>query len=317
MLLVAASYRWAEYGNVVIAQNWQVVRNASPGEVAHQLFNGICIGMLGLTGFECLVLLFLFMAYSPASTIGTPSYVSSIKPGRFSIVLRNLHYTAILFNATCMLAVVAVLPMEESLAAANVLARLAQEVIIAPCHRTLRINSVLTYWVDLRTLAPYMDSSGRHPGVMRRRSQWYANLRCLPARILTLVRDSQLLRTASQSRRRSGSPIVLQEAVAQWCPSILDPGICMLLCCRICCLRSQSQYRVEDVSGRSIVQEHLVNISSQVLSGMVVCDDAIPPGDTITQVQSRTDTAHESLIACGGIRMPSTYSGYHGWKHSH
>jgi uncharacterized MAPEG superfamily protein len=114
------------------------VRNAPPGEVAHQLFNGICIGMLGLTGFECSVPLFLLINHSPRPTIGTPSYVSSIKPGRFSIVLRNLHYTAIFFNAACMLAVVTVVPMKESLAAANVLARLAQEVIIAPCYLNVK-----------------------------------------------------------------------------------------------------------------------------------------------------------------------------------
>ncbi|KAJ7651369.1 AAAP amino acid permease [Roridomyces roridus] len=47
----------------------------------HHLFDGICLGMLGLTGIEC-----------------APSYTARIQPGRFPLVLRNLHLPAIVLN---------------------------------------------------------------------------------------------------------------------------------------------------------------------------------------------------------------------------
>ncbi|CAL1697829.1 unnamed protein product [Somion occarium] len=62
---------------------------------------------------------------SPSGTHCTPSYVSSIKPGRFPRVLRNLHYPAIFLNCLSMLFLLALVPLETILSGANVLSALA------------------------------------------------------------------------------------------------------------------------------------------------------------------------------------------------
>lgn len=61
---------------------------------------------------------------------GTPSYVSSVKPGRFPLVLRNLHYPAICLNFLAMLFLLALVPLDTILGGANVLSVLATVVCI-------------------------------------------------------------------------------------------------------------------------------------------------------------------------------------------
>jgi hypothetical protein len=53
LLIVAGSVHWASIGNVHLVVNWQAVEDASSSDIARHMFDGICIGMLGLTGFEC------------------------------------------------------------------------------------------------------------------------------------------------------------------------------------------------------------------------------------------------------------------------
>lgn len=66
------------------------------------------------------------LTYGSLPILGISSYVSSIKPGRFRKVLRNLHYPAIVLNTTTMLLVFALLPMDTILSGANVLSALAE-----------------------------------------------------------------------------------------------------------------------------------------------------------------------------------------------
>ena len=54
--------------------------------------------------------------------------MSRIKPGKFPLVLRNLHIPAIGMNTVLMLLVLAVIPMDVILGGANVLSVLAQAV---------------------------------------------------------------------------------------------------------------------------------------------------------------------------------------------
>ncbi|KAI0070664.1 hypothetical protein K474DRAFT_1669815 [Panus rudis PR-1116 ss-1] len=110
VLFVASIIAWSRVGNSQLHANWATGRGSvTPDHILHQVFNGFCIGMLGLTGFEC-----------------TPSYVSSIKPGRFPLVLRNLHYPAILLNCLAMLFLLALVPYDSILSGANVLSALAE-----------------------------------------------------------------------------------------------------------------------------------------------------------------------------------------------
>jgi hypothetical protein len=131
MLIVAGGVHWASIGNVNLIANWRMVNDASLWDVGRQMFHGVCIGMLGLTGFECqsiTSLLGLARGLISGFSLGTPSYVSKIKPGRFPSVLRNLHYSAMFFNTTCLLLVVAIIPLATNANDANALADIAQRV---------------------------------------------------------------------------------------------------------------------------------------------------------------------------------------------
>ncbi|KAJ7775998.1 amino acid permease-domain-containing protein [Mycena maculata] len=106
---VASSVHWAQTGNAQLKRNWIDGQAPSPTAVARQLFNGFCLGMLGLTGIEC-----------------TPSYIGRMKSGSFPLVLRNLHLPAILLNTLMITFVLATVPLETILGGANVLSLLAE-----------------------------------------------------------------------------------------------------------------------------------------------------------------------------------------------
>ncbi|KAE9408697.1 AAAP amino acid permease [Gymnopus androsaceus JB14] len=112
VLVIAGFVHWRRIGNAQITQNWHDGKASSASEIAKQIFNGFCLGMLGLTGFEC-----------------TPAYIARIKPGRFPLVLRNLHYPAIVLNCVVMTLVLAIVPLETILQGDNVLSILAEQCV--------------------------------------------------------------------------------------------------------------------------------------------------------------------------------------------
>ncbi|TFK40382.1 AAAP amino acid permease [Crucibulum laeve] len=111
ILIIASSVHWGQIGIDQFKANWEAGRtsNASAGSVAKQIYYGFCLGMLGLTGFECI-----------------PAYISRIKPGKFPLVLRNLHIPAIILNTAMMILVLAIVPLDIIKGGANVLSILAQ-----------------------------------------------------------------------------------------------------------------------------------------------------------------------------------------------
>ncbi|KAJ7230350.1 amino acid permease-domain-containing protein [Mycena pura] len=106
---IAASVHWARSGNAQLRGNWKDGAMSSGAAVARQVFNGFCLGMLGLTGVEC-----------------TPSYAGRVKSGRFPLVLRNLHLPAIFLNTLMITLVFATIPLQTVLSGANVLSVLAE-----------------------------------------------------------------------------------------------------------------------------------------------------------------------------------------------
>jgi hypothetical protein len=50
-LVVASFVHWGKEGNTVIAENWKAAPSGGT-HIARSIFNGICIGLLGVTGFE-------------------------------------------------------------------------------------------------------------------------------------------------------------------------------------------------------------------------------------------------------------------------
>ncbi|KAJ7764169.1 amino acid permease-domain-containing protein [Mycena maculata] len=106
---VLAAAHWAKIGNTQLRQNWVQGQAPSASEVARQLFYGFCLGMLGLTGIEC-----------------TPSYIGRIQPGRFPLVLRNLHLPVIVLDTVMITLVLATVPLTTLLGGADVLSTLAE-----------------------------------------------------------------------------------------------------------------------------------------------------------------------------------------------
>ena len=52
-LILAGIVGWARTGNGVISASWSTGQPSSASAVARAIFDGICIGTLGMTGFEC------------------------------------------------------------------------------------------------------------------------------------------------------------------------------------------------------------------------------------------------------------------------
>ncbi|KAJ7054822.1 amino acid permease-domain-containing protein [Mycena amicta] len=91
--------------NALLVANWRL-RNlgVSASQVVKELFEGFCLGMLGMTGIECTP------SYAPYLRVSTNSRSST-----FARVLRNLHLPAILLNAGMMLLVLSLVPLADIL----------------------------------------------------------------------------------------------------------------------------------------------------------------------------------------------------------
>ncbi|KAG2134799.1 amino acid permease-domain-containing protein [Suillus clintonianus] len=123
MLTVASVIAWGRGGTAQLSSNWSLGHvGLSPAAIARQVFNGVCIGMLGLTGFEC-----------------APAYTAKMKQNCYPKVLRNLHLSALVLNSGMMLLVVALLPLDVVGSGNNILSLLAQRV----AGRWLRIIVVV------------------------------------------------------------------------------------------------------------------------------------------------------------------------------
>lgn len=136
-LVIASIVHWGRTGNDQLKANWHQgtsEHSSSPSSILKQVYFGVCLGMLGLTGFEC-----------------TPSYISRIKDGRFPAVFRNLHYPAIIFNTLLMILVIATIPLDIIRGGANVLSVLGEMV----CWIT-SLSSHLTFLVGCRQMATHL-----------------------------------------------------------------------------------------------------------------------------------------------------------------
>ncbi|KAF8888797.1 amino acid permease-domain-containing protein [Infundibulicybe gibba] len=127
-LIIASMVQWKKIGNEQLEINWQLGKATTSGAAIRSVFNGFCLGMLGLTGFECI-----------------PAYIARIKPGKYPLVLRNLHIPAIILNTTIMTLVIATIPLDTILTGANILSILAQQ----SAGRWLRVWVVIDAFIVL------------------------------------------------------------------------------------------------------------------------------------------------------------------------
>ncbi|KAI6126789.1 amino acid permease-domain-containing protein [Pisolithus sp. B1] len=109
-LVICSIVTWVSLGPSQLKANWAVGRAETPMGVLRHIFNGGCVSMLGLTGFEC-----------------APAYAAKMRPGSYPSVLRNLHWSALVFNTTISLLVLALVPLDAE-SQGNVLSMLADKV---------------------------------------------------------------------------------------------------------------------------------------------------------------------------------------------
>jgi hypothetical protein len=76
-LAIASCVHWGKSGNSQLWLNWVEGQASSGSAIARQIFDGFCLGMLGLTGIEC-----------EYESIPVPSTRTEALPSRFSIVYR-------------------------------------------------------------------------------------------------------------------------------------------------------------------------------------------------------------------------------------
>ncbi|CAG8575476.1 6282_t:CDS:2, partial [Cetraspora pellucida] len=79
LLMITCLIRWIIQGNSILIENW---KDPGSGNPLLDIFNGVCIGLLGITGFET-----------------SSNYIEDQKPGVFPKTMRNMWVLALVFNA--------------------------------------------------------------------------------------------------------------------------------------------------------------------------------------------------------------------------
>ncbi|KAI0065724.1 hypothetical protein BV25DRAFT_1821391 [Artomyces pyxidatus] len=110
-LAIASMVHWARADphSLILRSNWSL-RPDSALETARAIFYGICISILGVTGFEC-----------------TPSYLQHIQPKAYSPILRNLIIIVAVQNTLLCFLLFGNIPFESITSGDNVLSVLADE----------------------------------------------------------------------------------------------------------------------------------------------------------------------------------------------
>jgi amino acid transporter len=110
VLMIFSVISWSHVGSGALLANWEL-RPRGTQNILRDIFNGICIGFLGVSGFET-----------------TPTFIEMISIDHYPSVINTLIYSVTLLNAPLMLLVYALLPSSEILSGANVLSLLAEKV---------------------------------------------------------------------------------------------------------------------------------------------------------------------------------------------
>jgi amino acid transporter len=108
--MIVSAIAWAHTGSDVLRANW-AERPASWHAILRDIFYGVCIGFLGVSGFET-----------------TPSYIELVSLDKYPSVIRNLICAVTLLNGPLILLVYAHIPSLEIKTGTNILSRLADKV---------------------------------------------------------------------------------------------------------------------------------------------------------------------------------------------
>ena len=120
-LVIFSGISWARLGSGILMANWQL-RPREPLAILRDIFNGICIGFLGVSGFEC-----------------TPTYIELMSLDKYPSAIDMIIYAVLFLNAPLMLLVYAHFSSSEIILGSNILSQLAEMV----AGRWLRILLVV------------------------------------------------------------------------------------------------------------------------------------------------------------------------------
>ncbi|PVG04382.1 hypothetical protein CPB86DRAFT_843350 [Serendipita vermifera] len=110
LLMIVSAIAWAHTGSDVLRANW-AERPTSLHAILRDIFYGVCIGFLGVSGFET-----------------TPSYIELVSLDKYPSVIRNLICAVTLLNGPLILLVYAHIPSLDIRTGTNILSRLADKV---------------------------------------------------------------------------------------------------------------------------------------------------------------------------------------------
>ncbi|CAG8529875.1 7730_t:CDS:2, partial [Ambispora gerdemannii] len=91
LLMIVSVIRWCIQGNGTLIENW---KDPGSGNAMFDIFKGVCVGLLGTTGFET-----------------SSNYIEDLKPGVFPKTMRNMWVMVLFFNAPISLLSIAILPL--------------------------------------------------------------------------------------------------------------------------------------------------------------------------------------------------------------
>ncbi|CAG8785663.1 9712_t:CDS:2, partial [Dentiscutata erythropus] len=91
LLMIACLIQWVIQGNSILIENWE---DPGSGNPLLDTFNGICVGLLGITGFET-----------------SCNYIEDQKPGVFPKTIRNMWVLAFIFNAPISFLAITIMPL--------------------------------------------------------------------------------------------------------------------------------------------------------------------------------------------------------------
>ncbi|RHZ89733.1 hypothetical protein Glove_11g36 [Diversispora epigaea] len=91
LLIIASVVRWIIQGNDILIENW---KDPGSGNPLLDIFNGVCVGLLGVTGFET-----------------SSNYIEDQKPDVYPKTVRNMWILVSIFNAPISFLALTIIPL--------------------------------------------------------------------------------------------------------------------------------------------------------------------------------------------------------------
>lgn len=159
LLIVASVIRWIIQGNQVLIENW---KDPGSGNPLLDIFNGACVGLLGITGFET-----------------SSNYIEDQKPDVFPKTMRNMWILVLIFNAPISFLSLTIMPLsiirEHQNDAVSVMGKYAAgdwlQILITADAVIVLCAGVLTGFVGVTGLIQRMASDHILPQFLLRKNR--------------------------------------------------------------------------------------------------------------------------------------------------